>query len=44
MNIVVSPEFEQFVNESVESGLYETPSDVVRVALGLLEKRDQARH
>ena len=43
MNIELSPEFERFVNDRVESGLYETASPVVREALWLLEKRDQAR-
>jgi antitoxin ParD1/3/4 len=31
------------VNEKVESGLYQTASEVVREALRLLKKRDQAR-
>jgi antitoxin ParD1/3/4 len=31
------------VNEKVESGLYETASEVVREALQLLKERDKAR-
>ena len=37
------PELERLVNEKVESGLYQTASEVVREALRLLKDRDQAR-
>ena len=43
MNVSLTPELERFVNEKVESGLYQTASEVVREALRLLKDRDQAR-
>ena len=43
MNVSLTPELEQFVNEKVESGLYQTASEVVREALRLLKERDHAR-
>jgi antitoxin ParD1/3/4 len=43
MNVSLTPELERLVNEKVESGLYQTASEVVREALRLLRERDQAR-
>ena len=43
MNVSLTPELEQLVNEKVESGLYRTASEVVREALRLLKERDHAR-
>jgi antitoxin ParD1/3/4 len=43
MNVSLTPELERLVNEKVESGLYQTASEVVREALRLLKERDQAR-
>jgi antitoxin ParD1/3/4 len=43
MNVSLTPELERLVNEKVESGLYQTASEVVREALRLLRDRDQAR-
>ena len=43
MNVSLTPELERLVNEKVESGLYQTASEVVREALRLLKDRDQAR-
>lgn len=44
MNVSLTPELEQLVNEKVGSGLYQTASEVVREALRLLKQRDdQAR-
>ena len=43
MNVSLTPELEQLVNEKVESGLYQTASEVVREALRLLKERDNAR-
>jgi antitoxin ParD1/3/4 len=43
MNVSLTPELERLVKESVESGLYQTASEVVREALRLLKERDQAR-
>jgi antitoxin ParD1/3/4 len=43
MNVSLTPELERLVNEKVESGLYQTASEVVREALRLLRERDHAR-
>jgi antitoxin ParD1/3/4 len=43
MNVSLTPELERLVNEKVESGLYQTASEVVREALRLLNERDLAR-
>ena len=43
MNVSLTPELERLVNEKVESGLYQTASEVVREALRLLKERDIAR-
>jgi antitoxin ParD1/3/4 len=43
MNVSLTAELERLVNEKVESGLYQTASEVVREALRLLKERDQAR-
>jgi antitoxin ParD1/3/4 len=43
MNVSLTPELEQLVNDKVRSGLYQTASEVVREALRLLNERDQAR-
>ena len=43
MNVSLTPELERLVNEKVESGLYQTASEVVREALRLLKDRDYAR-
>ena len=43
MNVSLTPELEQLVNEKVESGFYQTASEVVREALRLLSERDQER-
>lgn len=43
MNVSLTPELERLINEKVESGLYQTASEVVREALRLLKERDQAR-
>jgi antitoxin ParD1/3/4 len=43
MNVSLTPELERLVNEKVESGLYQTASEVVREALRLLRERDRAR-
>jgi antitoxin ParD1/3/4 len=41
MNVSLTPELEELVNEKVRSGLYQTASEVVRDALRLLKQRDQ---
>jgi antitoxin ParD1/3/4 len=43
MNVSLTPELERLVIEKVESGLYQTASEVVREALRLLKDRDEAR-
>jgi antitoxin ParD1/3/4 len=40
MNVSLTSELEQLVNEKVRSGLYQTASEVVREALRLLKQRD----
>jgi antitoxin ParD1/3/4 len=41
MNVSLTPELEQFVAQKVESGLYQTASEVVREGLRLLRERDE---
>lgn len=43
MNVSLTPELEQLVNDKVKSGDYQTASEVVRDALRLLKERDQER-
>ena len=43
MNVSLTPELEKFVSAKVESGRYNSASEVVREALRLLEEYDSAR-
>ena len=43
MNVSLTPELEMFVNAKVESGRYNSASEVVREALRLLEDHDRSR-
>ena len=43
MNISLNPHFEELVKGKVESGLYNSVSEVIREALRLLEEQDQLR-
>ena len=43
MNISLNPHFEELVKGKVQSGLYNSVSEVMREALRLLEERDQLR-
>ena len=43
MNVSLTPELEQFVNAKVQSGRYNSASEVVREALRLLEDQDHVR-
>ena len=43
MNVSLTPELERFVNDKVDTGLYQTASEVVREALRLLKDRDVER-
>ena len=43
MNIVLSPELENLVNEKIKSGWYDSPSEVVRDGLILLQEEDELK-
>ena len=43
MNVSLTPELDRFVAGKVESGRYNSASEVVREALRLLEEHDRAR-
>jgi putative addiction module CopG family antidote len=43
MKVSLTPELERFVNEKVETGLYQTASEVVREGLRLLKQREEER-
>jgi antitoxin ParD1/3/4 len=43
MNVSLTPELEEFVSAKVQSGRYNSASEVVREALRLLEEHDQSR-
>jgi antitoxin ParD1/3/4 len=44
MNISLTPHLENLVKSKVDSGLYNSASEVMREALRLLEERDQLRN
>lgn len=41
MNVSLTPELEEFVNDKVKTGLYNSASEVVRESLRLLRRQDQ---
>jgi antitoxin ParD1/3/4 len=41
MNVSLTPELEHFVNQKVESGKYQTASEVIRDGLRLLLEREE---
>jgi len=41
MNVQLTPEVEELVQSRLKSGRYNSASEVVREALGLMEERDQ---
>ena len=43
MNVNLSPQLDQMVRQKVASGLYTSPSEVVREALRLMEQQDCIR-
>ena len=43
MNVSLTSELEQLVNEKVESGMYTSASEVIREGLRLLKERDELR-
>ena len=44
MNISLTPELESFVQKKVESGMYQTASEVIREGLRLLKDREDLHH
>lgn len=43
MNVSLTPELEQLVNQKVTSGLYHSASEVIREALRLLKEQDEIK-
>ncbi len=43
MNVSLTPELESLVDEKVQTGMYQTASEVVREALRLLKERDETK-
>jgi antitoxin ParD1/3/4 len=43
MNVSIGSELERFIQEKIDSGLYQSASEVVREALRLLHERDQLK-
>jgi antitoxin ParD1/3/4 len=43
LNVSLTPHLEQFIHETVNSGRYQSASEVVRTALRLLEERERER-
>jgi antitoxin ParD1/3/4 len=43
MNVSLTPEMEEMVNQKVESGLYNSASEVIREGLRLLKEQDDLR-
>ena len=43
MNVHLTPELEQLIQNKVESGRYNSASEVVREALRLMEQKDELR-
>ena len=41
MNVTLTPELEEIIQERVSSGLYSSPSEVLREALKLIAERDR---
>ncbi len=41
MNVSLPPTLEEFTRKKVESGLYDSPGEVIREALRLMHVRDQ---
>jgi antitoxin ParD1/3/4 len=41
MNVSLTPELEKLVSDKVESGMYQTASEVIRESLRLLKERDE---
>jgi antitoxin ParD1/3/4 len=43
MNVSLTPELEEYIEQKIETGRYHSASEVVREALRLLEEHDQLR-
>jgi len=43
MNVSLTPELEQLVNQKVESGMYHSASEVIREGLRLLRDQDELK-
>lgn len=43
MNVNLTPELDQMVHEKVNSGLYNSASEVIREALRLMQEKDEFR-
>jgi len=43
MNVSLTPELERFISDKVETGLYQTSSEVVREALRVFLQQDETR-
>lgn len=43
MNVSLTPELERIVNFKVQSGMYNSASEVIREGLRLLQQRDELR-
>lgn len=43
MNITLTPDLEALINEQVQSGLFDSPSEVVRAGLRLLKEQSQLK-
>ena len=43
MNVSLTPQLESFVKQKVDTGMYNSVSEVVREALRLLEQRDSSQ-
>jgi antitoxin ParD1/3/4 len=43
MNVSLTPELEKIINVKVESGLYNSASEVVRAGIRLLQQQDEIR-
>lgn len=41
MDVSLTPEIEKLLSEKVKSGLYQSPSEMIREGLRLLEERDR---
>jgi len=43
MNITLTPELENLINEKIKSGKYDSPGEVVREGLRLLKEQDELK-